>query len=75
MLDPPGLKRRHSNLLLLLPRLRCLRPTKKYSEIDLNFERAGVLFNIGAVKSHIAASADRAQAEGVKLACREFQVG
>lgn len=50
------------------------RPTKKSTEMDLNFERAGVLFNIGAVKSNIAASADRTSAEGMKLACREFQL-
>jgi programmed cell death 6-interacting protein len=50
------------------------RPTKKSTEMDLNFERAGVLFNMGAVKSNIAASADRTSAEGVKLACREFQL-
>ena len=49
------------------------RPAKKSSEIDLNFERAGLLFNMGAVKSHIAASADRTSPEGVKLASREFQ--
>ena len=50
------------------------RPTKKFTEMDLNFERAGVLFNMGAVKSNIAASADRTSAEGGKLACREFQL-
>lgn len=50
------------------------RPTKKSTEMDLNFERAGVLFNMGAVKSNIAASADRTSAEGVKLASREFQL-
>ena len=43
--------------------------------MDLKFERAAILFNMGSVKSHIAAAADRAQAEGLKVACKEFQVG
>jgi len=43
--------------------------------MDLKFERAAILFNMGSVKSHIAAAADRAQAEGLKIACKEFQVG
>lgn len=42
--------------------------------MDLRLERASILFNTGSVKSHIAASADRAQAEGLKVACKEFQV-
>ena len=51
-----------------------IRPTKKTSEMDLKFERAAILFNMGSVKSHIAAAADRAQAEFLKVACKEFQV-
>jgi programmed cell death 6-interacting protein len=49
-------------------------PTKKASEIDLVFEKAAVLFNVGAVRSCMAASADRTTPEGMKLACQQFQL-
>jgi hypothetical protein len=52
-----------------------LRPTKKISEVDVRLEKAGILFNIGSVKSNIAASADRFTAEGLAIAGKEFQVG
>lgn len=50
------------------------RPTKKASEIDLVFEKSAVLFNVGAVRSCMAASADRTAPEGMKLACQQFQL-
>lgn len=43
--------------------------------MDVRLEKAGILFNIGSVKSNIAASADRFTAEGLAIAGKEFQVG
>lgn len=49
-------------------------PTKKASEIDLVFEKSAVLFNVGAVRSCMAASADRTSPDGMKLACQQFHL-
>ncbi|KAG0476298.1 hypothetical protein HPP92_013139 [Vanilla planifolia] len=49
------------------------KPSKKASLQSIHLEKSAVLFNIGAVQSQIALSADRASPAGLKLACNAFQ--
>jgi len=49
------------------------KPNKKATLSSIQFEKAAVLFNLGAVYSQIALSADRARGEGIKVACNAFQ--
>eukprot|EP00192_Tetraselmis_astigmatica_P021564 CAMPEP_0117665820 /NCGR_PEP_ID=MMETSP0804-20121206/10026_1 /TAXON_ID=1074897 /ORGANISM="Tetraselmis astigmatica, Strain CCMP880" /LENGTH=299 /DNA_ID=CAMNT_0005473283 /DNA_START=175 /DNA_END=1071 /DNA_ORIENTATION=+ len=49
------------------------KPTKKTSQSNLHFEKAAVMFNIAAVLSQVAISADRSDPQGVKDACKYFQ--
>ena len=46
---------------------------KKASLKNLHFEKAAVIFNLGAVHSQITFAADRRTSEGLKLACNSFQ--
>ncbi|WOL09841.1 ALG-2 interacting protein X [Canna indica] len=46
---------------------------KKASQQSIHLEKAAVLFNLGAVYSQIALSADRTDAAGLKQACNSFQ--
>ncbi|XP_042373931.1 vacuolar-sorting protein BRO1-like [Zingiber officinale] len=49
------------------------KPNKKASQQSIHLEKAAVLFNLGAVNSQIALSADRTDAAGLKHACNAFQ--
>mmetsp|Transcript_26634 Transcript_26634/g.32339 ORF Transcript_26634/g.32339 Transcript_26634/m.32339 type:complete len:930 (-) Transcript_26634:134-2923(-) len=49
------------------------RSSKKISQANLQFEKAAVLFNLGAIHSQQGAAADRSSQEGIKLACHNFQ--
>ncbi|XP_064944989.1 vacuolar-sorting protein BRO1-like [Musa acuminata AAA Group] len=49
------------------------KPSKKASQQSIHLEKAAVLFNLGAVYSQIALSADRADAAGLRQACNAFQ--
>eukprot|EP00873_Tetraselmis_striata_P008261 jgi/Tetstr1/428525/TSEL_001855.t1 len=49
------------------------KPTKKTAQVNINFEKAAVLFNIAATLSQIAIAADRSDSQGVKDACKFFQ--
>ena len=40
---------------------------------NANLERAGVLYNLGAIVSASAAATERTSDEGLKLACKQFQ--
>ncbi len=44
------------------------------AQYDLEFERACIQFNIGAVESQIACLQNRASDEGIKLASKYYQV-
>ncbi|XP_031494344.1 vacuolar-sorting protein BRO1 [Nymphaea colorata] len=46
---------------------------KKASQQNIHFEKAGVLFNLAAIHSQIALSADRTTPLGLKQACNSFQ--
>lgn len=50
-----------------------LRPQKKMSMSQLEFERASVLFNLGSVLSHQGMVQDRSDVGGLKKACVFFQ--
>lgn len=47
--------------------------SKKATQKNIHFEKAAVLFNLGAVYSQIALSCDRSDAPGLKQACNSFQ--
>lgn len=47
---------------------------KQATQTSLAFERAAILFNLGALESFEGASADRTTDEGLKKACKHFQV-
>ncbi|XP_020248980.1 ALG-2 interacting protein X [Asparagus officinalis] len=49
------------------------KPNKKATLSSIQFEKAAILFNLGAVYSQIALSADRGKGEGIKVACNAFQ--
>ncbi|XP_058097745.1 vacuolar-sorting protein BRO1 [Magnolia sinica] len=49
------------------------KPNKKATQQNIHLEKAAVLFNLGAVYSQIALSADRTAAHGLKQACNSFQ--
>ncbi|XP_024535562.1 vacuolar-sorting protein BRO1 isoform X2 [Selaginella moellendorffii] len=46
---------------------------RKASQQNIHFEKAAIAFNLGAVYSQIALSADRSLPEGLKQACNSFQ--
>ncbi|MCO5551976.1 hypothetical protein L7F22_005484 [Adiantum nelumboides] len=49
------------------------KPGKKASQQNIHFEKASVVFNLGAVQSQLALGADRATLNGIKQACNCFQ--
>ncbi|EHA8588200.1 Vacuolar-sorting protein BRO1 [Cocos nucifera] len=49
------------------------KPNKKVSLPSIHLEKAAVLFNLAAVYSQIALSADRSSPAGLKQACNSFQ--
>ena len=51
------------------------RPSKKTEQASIYFEKASVLFNMGAVLTQTALAADRTSDVGLKDAARRFQVG
>jgi programmed cell death 6-interacting protein len=51
------------------------RSAKKAEQASIHFEKAAVLFNLGAVLSMLGLQADRSSEQGVKDAARYFQVG
>ena len=54
--------------------LDAIQPRKKTRQMNIHFEKAAVLFNLGAVMSQQAVSKDRGTSEGCKEACALFQV-
>nr|PNR49661.1 hypothetical protein PHYPA_011557 [Physcomitrium patens] len=49
------------------------RQGRKVSQQNIHFEKAAIAFNLGAVQSQIALSADRTTPMGLKQACGAFQ--
>jgi len=49
------------------------KPYMKQSEADTRFERVAIFFNLAAVVSFSAIAQKRSDAEGIRLACRQFQ--
>ncbi|KAL6911738.1 hypothetical protein ACP4OV_000543 [Aristida adscensionis] len=49
------------------------RPHLRHASASLRFEKAALVFNVGAASSRIAAAVGRATEGGVKAACLEFQ--
>ncbi|CAM6101276.1 unnamed protein product [Calypogeia fissa] len=46
---------------------------RKATQQNIHFEKAAIAFNLGAVQSQLALSADRSTANGLKQACNCFQ--
>ncbi len=44
------------------------------AQFTLHFEKASVLFNLGALLSQLGGIQNRSTADGLKLACQNFQV-
>lgn len=49
------------------------KPSKKVAQTSIHLEMAAIIFNLGAVYSQIALSADRTDAAGLRQACNAFQ--
>lgn len=49
------------------------KPGKKAYQQNIHFEKASIIFNLGAVQSQIALGADRSTPAGIKQACNCFQ--
>jgi len=49
------------------------RPSKKTEQASIHYEKASVLFNVGAVLTQMALAADRGSDAGLKEAARRFQ--
>ncbi|RQM16595.1 hypothetical protein DD237_001280 [Peronospora effusa] len=47
-------------------------PRKKSTQTGISFEKAAVMFNIGALESQLGVQTDRSTVEGLKLACHHF---
>lgn len=56
-------------------RFDAFRPRNKLSQTNIHYEKAAVLFNLGAILSQQALACDRQSTEGLTLACKGFQVG
>ncbi|GAX77401.1 hypothetical protein CEUSTIGMA_g4847.t1 [Chlamydomonas eustigma] len=50
-------------------------PKKKATQANIHFEKAALMFNLGAVMSQIAIACDRSTGDGLKQACQLFQEG
>lgn len=48
---------------------------KKTEQHNVHYEKAAVLFNMGAVASQLGLQADRTTEDGIKEAAKRFQVG
>lgn len=48
------------------------KPAKKITQMSPDFERASVMFNLGALESHAGMSQDRGQEDGLKRAQKHF---
>ncbi len=51
-----------------------IRSSKKSTQNNIHFEKAALLFNLGACASQQGLAADRTTSEGLKQACQMFQV-
>ncbi|OWZ24497.1 Programmed cell death 6-interacting protein [Phytophthora megakarya] len=47
-------------------------PRKKSTQTGVAFEKAAVLFNVGALESQLGVQTDRSTADGLKTACHHF---
>ncbi|KAG7391893.1 hypothetical protein PHYPSEUDO_003099 [Phytophthora pseudosyringae] len=47
-------------------------PRKKSTQAGVSFEKAAVLFNVGALESQLGVQTDRSTADGLKAACHHF---
>ncbi|POM60099.1 Programmed cell death 6-interacting protein [Phytophthora palmivora] len=47
-------------------------PRKKSTQTGVAFEKAAVMFNVGALESQLGVQTDRSTADGLKTACRHF---
>lgn len=50
-----------------------VKPSKKHSQQNIYFEKAAVVFNLGATLNQLAISCDRSNADGLKRAAMLFQ--
>lgn len=48
--------------------------SKKTEQHNIHFEKAAILFNLGAVASQLGLQCDRTSEDGVKEAAKRFQV-
>lgn len=55
-------------------RYDAFRPTKRCEQSSIHFEKAAILFNLGALQSQIALQTERTTDAGVKEAAKLFQV-
>jgi programmed cell death 6-interacting protein len=58
---------------LSFPWTDAFRPTKRASQANVHFEKAAILFNLGAVMSQQALQVERGSADGLTAACKLFQ--
>ncbi|GLC38437.1 hypothetical protein PLESTB_001578000 [Pleodorina starrii] len=49
------------------------RPSRRVSQTNIHYEKAGVLFNLASLASQQALQSDRTSAEGLTAACKLFQ--
>lgn len=70
------LRRRNDSIPhdLLVGRYDAFRPTKRCEQASIHFEKAAILFNLGALQSQIALQTERTTDAGVKEAAKLFQV-
>ena len=63
-----------SSLDLMLQWTDAFQPGRGDARSDVAFEKASLLFNLGAISSQVALGADLASEKGVKAAARSYQV-
>ena len=63
----------HGHVRLSFSWADAFRPTKKAAQSNVHYEKAAVLFNVGAVLSQQALQVERGTGEGITQACRLFQ--
>lgn len=68
---PISAERGHAKLSF--PWADAFRPAKRAAQRNVHFEKAAVLFNVGAVLSQQALQVERGTGEGITQACRLFQ--
>lgn len=66
-------KKKVSAITVPFPWYDAFRPQKKGSDVDVNFEKAAMIFNVGAMYSLAGIREDRSNVEGLKKACKLFQ--